>query len=327
VTEQVATAAGLRLPSNLWLDQDDYEAGIDERLGRGAISPAQADGLLRFARDGYVVLDLEVEEALLDRVVAEAAALWRSRPADVAYAYDGPARRMSLAEEARDRKPRHRIHDLHSHSASARALYLNPWIHATMRLILGADAVAIQSLFFEYGSQQILHRDPVVVPTGAPGHLVAAWIALEDITPESGALVYVPGSHRLPYYEFAPGCYMFDGTRMGAAEIAAATAFDDEQAARHGLVPQLFTARKGQALLWHGSLRHGGGPVVGDPPPTRKSLVVHFSNLGDYAERAITVVEPDGAGGERRVVMATSELLREGAAAGFQSPMLGRARA
>lgn len=31
------------------------------------------------------------------------------------------------------------------------------------------------------------------------GFLVAAWIAFEDIHPDSGPLVYYPGSHQLPY--------------------------------------------------------------------------------------------------------------------------------
>jgi len=32
------------------------------------------------------------------------------------------------------------------------------------------------------------------------GYLVGAWVAVEDIHPDSGPLVYYPGSHRLPYY-------------------------------------------------------------------------------------------------------------------------------
>jgi hypothetical protein len=313
------------LDSDLWLDQPDHEERLRRKVESGEVTPAEGEALGRFASDGYLVLDLDVPEAKLDRVVEDVDALWATRPADVAYAYDGPARRMSLADPARDRKPRYRIHDIHSHSAAAGELYLDAQIFAMVRWILGPAAVAIQSLFFEYGSQQILHRDPVVVPTARPGHLLATWIALEDIGADAGALIYVPGSHRLPYYEFAPGAYEFDGSRMGAAEIAAATAFDDEQAASNGLAPRLFTARKGQALIWHGSLRHGGGPV-GQPPPTRKSLVVHYSTSTSYHERAITIAEPDGAGGDRPVIWATREVIERDGCRGFQSPMLGSPR-
>jgi ectoine hydroxylase-related dioxygenase (phytanoyl-CoA dioxygenase family) len=163
------------------------------------------------------------------------------------------------------------------------------------------------------------------VPTGAPGRLLAAWIALEDISPDSGALIYIPGSHRLPYYEFRPFFYEFDASTMGAAEIAAATAFDDEQARRHGLEPRIFTARRGEVLLWHGSLRHGGAPVR-DPRLTRKSLVVHYSTHKTYPVRAITVFDQiDGA--EIPRIMETREVLEQDGCRGFDNPMCGVRRA
>ena len=188
---------------------------------------------------------------------------------------------------------------------------------------------SIQSLYFEYGSEQILHRDPVVVPTGAPGHLLAAWIALEDISADSGALVYVPGSHRLPYYTFSPGEYEFDGSRMGEEEIRAGTAWDDEQARRRGLEPKIFTARKGEVLLWHASLRHGGSPVR-DPSLTRRSVVVHYAPRRSYVSRSITVVDPlrhdDGRVEERARIMETETVIERDGCAGFDNPMRGRER-
>ena len=270
-----------------------------------------------------MVIDLEAGPETFAGVEADVDRAWRDKPADLAYASGGPARRFPTAEEARDRRRGSRIHDLHSHSEAACDFYLHPLIHETARLILGEDAVAIQSLYFQFGSEQILHRDPVVVPTGAPLRLLAAWIALEDIHPDSGALVYVPGSHRLPYYEFALGVYEFDGRTMGAAEAEAATAFDDEQARRHGLEPELFTPRRGQALIWHASLRHGGSPVR-DPTRTRKSFVVHFSTAGTYPRRSITVAEPRADGGDEFVVWETDRLLERGARRGFDNPLRGR---
>lgn len=314
---------GLHLSSGLWVDAPDAAATVERRRAAGELSAGDAERLLRFVEEGYVVFPLGVDEALLDAVPAGIEDLWRERPADVAFASDSPALPMSRADEARHRHTRYRIHDLHSHLEAALALYLHPEIHRLARLVLGDGAVAIQSLYFEFGSEQILHRDPVVVPTGRPGHLLAAWIALEDISPDCGALVYIPGSHRLPYYEFAPGEYAFDSRRMGEAEVLAATAFDDEQARRAGLEPRLFTAKKGEVLLWHGSLRHGGAPVR-DPRLTRKSLVVHFSTRPGYSRRAITVWdEVDGE--ERPRVMATERLVERGGAVGFASPMQGEA--
>src|SRR6185503_8081014 len=107
------------------------------------------------------------------------------KPADLLYASDQPfLRRMSSADAARDRKPGVRVQEVHSHSRAARRLYLHPKLHAIASLILGEQAVAIQSILFEYGAAHRLHRDPVFVQTAEPGHLLAAWIALEDIDPD-----------------------------------------------------------------------------------------------------------------------------------------------
>ncbi len=321
-------SAGLRLESHLWLDQPDALAQIEIRLGRGELSREQAERLHFFAEQGYLTLQLDIDPRLLDAVVVGADRLWRDKPADIAYASDSPARPLTRADEASERHARYRFHDLHSHVPAALELYLSQQIFAYIKLILGEEAVAIQSLYFEYGSEQMLHRDPVVVPTGAPGHLLAAWIALEDISPDCGALIYIPGSHRLPYYEFMPGRYEFDAQAMGAEEIAAATAFDDEQSRLHGLEPKLFTAKKGEVLIWHASLRHGGAPVR-NPSQTRKSFVVHYTTHSSYASRSITVfdsVEADGRFVERPRVMETDALLEHQGCRGFDNPMRGRVR-
>ncbi|MEO1084548.1 MAG: phytanoyl-CoA dioxygenase family protein [Acidobacteriota bacterium] len=316
-----APGGGVWIPSSLWIDRPDALRDIQARAAHGDLSTCDAELLRFFAEQGYCVFDMGVEPALLDAVQADVDRLWRERPRDVAYAYDGPARRLAEAEEARERRTRYRLHDIHSHAESAMRLYLLPRIHRLVDLMFGEPSVAIQSLYFEYGSQQTLHRDSVVVPTEEPGHLVAAWIALEDIEPDSGALVYVPGSHLLPCFETAPGEFMFDGRRMGGDVVERGLAFEAEQERRCGLEPKVFAAKKGQVLIWHGALRHGGSPVV-DESLTRKSFVVHFSTRRTYRDRSLTVAEADGTS----TVMGTRELVEAAGHVGFQNPMLGAPR-
>ncbi len=320
---------GLRLDSGLWLDTSAAHERIDQLLRGGAVTGDQAALLRGFERDGYARFHSGIDGGLLELCVSDVDRLWRERPADLAYAWDGPARPMALADPPRERTVRVRIHDLHSHSPAARALYLDPGIHRQMALLFGAEVVAVQSLYFEFGSEQTLHRDPVVVPTDGHGHLMAAWIALEDIDEDAGALVYVPGSHRLPYFEFAPGEYRFDGRTM-AHRVDEAINFDEQQCAGAGLRPHAFTARRGEVLIWHAGLRHGGSPVR-RAGATRRSFVVHFSSRATYRTRAITVVDrvagADGALIDRPRVMETAELLAGEGTVGYQNPMLGRERA
>jgi hypothetical protein len=49
-----------------------------------------------------------------------------------------------------------------------------------------------------------------------------------------------------------------------------------------GLKTEKFMAKKGDVLIWHADLMHGGAPIQ-DAGRTRKSLVAHFMPLGVMA--------------------------------------------
>lgn len=315
------TDAGL-LASDLWLDRPDAARRIEAARSRGRVDAAQAEALSGFAERGYLTfpIDLSPETAAaLDREVER---LWREKPADVAYAYHSILKPFAYADDA-ERRPSYRIADLHSSSPEALGLYLHRRIFDWVELILGQEAVATQSLYFEFGSQQSLHRDPVFVQTQPPSHLVAAWIALEDIDPASGPLVYVPGSHRLPYYQFEPGEHRFDHRRHGEGEIHAMAEFDARQVLEAGLPTESFTPRRGEVLIWHHSLLHGGSAPQ-DPALTRKSFVVHFSTRSHYRRLKQTylrrISSPDGFI-ERPQIAETEEVLERDGCAGFASPL------
>jgi hypothetical protein len=52
-----------------------------------------------------------------------------------------------------------------------------------------------------------------------------------------------------------------------------------EMCAERGLKTERFMAKKGDVLIWHADLMHGGAKIE-DPERTRKSLVAHFMPLG-----------------------------------------------
>lgn len=317
------TDSGL-LASDLWVDRPDAHKRIDRMLARGEVDAAGAERLRCFVDQGYMIFRLDVPEETLTKIGADVDQLWRARPHDLAYAYTGPLAPLSTADEAAERKPSYRIADLHSHSEAARALYLDRTVFREVERVLGQPAVATQSLFFEFGSQQGLHRDPVFVQAKPPSHLIAAWIALEDIDRRSGPLLYVPGSHRLPYYQFAPGEHRFDFTRHGKEETQAMEEFDRAQFAARGLAVMEFTPRRGEALLWHHSLLHGGAAVE-DPSLTRRSLVVHFSTAAQFKLRFQRIAErvpgPDGQPVSRQRILETDRVLEQDGRRGFDSPL------
>lgn len=315
-----------RLVSDLWLDRPDALERLEERVEEGAVPEELAPELRRWVEEGYMRLALDFRPAWADDVEATVERLWREKPTSVALAYQAPLKLFACADEAADRRPSYRIADLHSESAGARALYLHPAIHRAIGAIFGETPVAVQSLYFEHGSGQALHRDPVHVYTSPPSHLVGAWIALEDIRPESGPLTYVPGSHRLPYYEVEPGEYRFNHAVHGPEAVEASQRFDLEQCDRHGLRAESFTPRRGEVLLWHASLLHGGSERR-DPTSTRKSLVIHFSTKADYRRlrQTVRVCPPGSADGPEAPsrVFGTDRLLESDGCYGFDNPLRG----
>ena len=313
-----------RFRSSLWFDLPGAHDRIAAWERERRVDEELAAALRQFVDDGFLTLQLALPEELYPAIDADVDRLWRERPADVAFAYQSRLTPFVYADEAEHRRPGCRIADLHSWSPSALDLYLHPRVFEVVNLLFGEPAIATQSLYFQYGSYQLLHRDPVHVPVVPPWNLLAAWIALEDIDPRSSVLTYVPGSHRLGYYRFADGDYRHDARRHGVEDTQAMAAFEAEQCRAAGLSEQTFVPRRGGLLIWHHSLLHGG-PRAQDQSLTRKSFVVHYTTRaqarrrrGEFVER---VPAADGTLVERLRMVESDEVLERGAAAGFDNPL------
>lgn len=302
----------------IWLDDPAANDAIAEKLRGGVLTSNEAVNLRKFAADGYFITKIDLSAADADEIDDDVDRLWRERPRNVAVAYDSPPKRFSDASEAADRKPRYRIHELHVASPAALRLVLHPLLHRYASLILGETAIATQSLYFEFGSQQGLHRDSTVVPTPEFGSLVAAWIALEDIDADSGPLAYVPGSQKFAFYPFRPGEYVYDPSRHSGQEVGAAIDFYDEQLRQSGLPTLHFLAKRGEVFIWHSALMHGGAQPV-SPERTRKSLAIHYSTLRTQPTRLCAVREDGGDS-----VFETAQILERGGAYTFMNPLEGK---
>jgi phytanoyl-CoA hydroxylase len=139
-------------------------------------------------------------------------------------------------------------------------------------LILDDEVVGCNSLTFEYGSMQPAHIDHIYMTPLTPRRLVASWIALEDVRSDAGPLSLWPGSHRLRPFDFG-GTYHYSPEKEGQH-----TSYVAEQASRF---PEFrFMARKGDVLLWHALLVHGGSPID-DRSRTRKSMACHYFGAAD----------------------------------------------
>lgn len=168
-----------------------------------------------------------------------------------------------------------RIQDGWTQHASIRCLALEPIILDLLRHLYGREPFAFQTLNFAVGSQQHFHSDAVHFNSYPHGFMCGVWIALQDIDLDSGPLHYFPGSHRLPY---------LSARSLGLSDIEVAakqhpqTFFEPhwQQAVEaQGLASQHFLAKRGDILIWHANLLHGG-EMVQDRSLRRWSQVIHY---------------------------------------------------
>lgn len=164
------------------------------------------------------------------------------------------------------------------HSDSLRHTANKPQMQAILNMLLGRKANLFQSINFEEGSQQPTHSDIVHMTTFPLGYLIAIWIALEDIQPGSGVLHYYPGSHKLPYIlnpDFDHGGNRFFLGREAYTRYESKIA---DVVAQNTYPKELFLPKKGDVLIWHANLLHGGEPIT-TTGSSRHSMVLHY-----YAE-------------------------------------------
>jgi hypothetical protein len=243
----------------LWISQGMTVSPIDRpprpkpqaHAGRGADDTqswtAAKDQL---DRDGYALLNLGPDAlALCDQVTLETDAMVSAKGVG-------------------------RVQDAWRRSLAVRALATHPVVIDFLQEAYGREPFAFQTLNFRVGTQQEVHSDTVHFNAEPQGLMCGVWVALEDISPDSGPLLYYPGSHRLPRLTMAdvgvkdrrgtPDDYIRLYVPALAAQLKAA-----------GLQAQTATISKGQAFVWAANLAHGGSPIT-NPALTRRSMVTHY---------------------------------------------------
>lgn len=247
------------LPTNTtdqpWLDAPDGAVKLagDPRLQR--FDTATREALLRWPEKGYVILrglftpeEVAAINAEVDRLIQEKVVDFNFTGRKIMFAFH--------------------------HSDLLRKYVHDRRILDVMDLLLDKKMRVFQSINFLTGSEQAAHSDSIHMTTYPLGYMTAAWIALEEMTPDNGPLIYHPGSHKLPY--LLNGSYDHGGNRFVIGEDAYAhyeeaveRSIRDGQFERHE-----FIAQPGDVLIWHANLLHGG-KKMNIPGASRKSMVIH----------------------------------------------------
>jgi phytanoyl-CoA hydroxylase len=257
----------------MWVDRGDFLDELGKRVRTGRVPERLRPDILKFERDGVVVLEKTASEHDLVRCHAAISAAFRDGHSTLLGTLPGQ-------DEARPVKggsnPRGmRIVDCFAVLPEALDLLSSPRLVEFLRVIFDEQPKLFQSLSFEMGSEQGLHQDTAYVVVNRPMELVGCWIALEDVCAGSGELQYMVGSHRLPDFEFGGNRKYWTSSLDSADDHAAWSRWILDEGRRRGYPIESFFAKRGDILVWHADLAHGGAAIT-RPETSRRSLVGHF---------------------------------------------------
>jgi ectoine hydroxylase-related dioxygenase (phytanoyl-CoA dioxygenase family) len=258
-----------------WTDRTDYEDILRDKLKTGRIAESQRELFNHWREHGFVIFNQCVDMNVVNQMILELQDLPLNAPAGL---------KITGGDEMidRDYKPESvkahdsiRIVDFYHFSESARRLLFNSVVVEFLHQIFENDPVLTQSLSFEFGSEQEVHQDTAFVIMNSPMMFAGVWIALEDVQDSSGELLYYAGSHRWGDFLFSKRFKHWQRERDGDAQIEEWQTWIHAEAKRRRTPLTKFKAKKGDVLIWHAGLAHGGAPIL-DSRQTRRSLVGHF---------------------------------------------------
>lgn len=270
-TSQVKPIVTCKPPISLWIDSEDALNEIDRLLSSKKISPLEADTLKQFHDNGFVIFKSAISDAAIDELLNELKIIYLDKEK---YLIRLNIKTVAHPESAL-LPSGSRLLDFYVPSQLASDMVLAPIITRFLNLLYGEAPLAFQSLLFTWGSQQSIHKDTSFVVVDPPCTLTASWIALEDVQRGQGELIYYPGSHRDPLFLFSEQYLPWNPSRDGKGVHKKYTAFLHQQADEKETQTQAFYAKKGDVLIWHPNLAHGGA-IVDLKDKTRYSLVTHY---------------------------------------------------
>ncbi|HEX9512893.1 MAG TPA: phytanoyl-CoA dioxygenase family protein [Puia sp.] len=241
--------------SRAWLDRGDSGKLAPLKEGFAHFPAAIQQQLVSWSDKGYMILEHFFDAAATGSILGEIERLVEDRKL-----HPTPDNKLMFANRM---------------SPLIRAITYEKRLTDLLSFILDTEVVPFQTINFVHGSNQRAHSDSIHMTTYPLGYLIAVWIALEDTNPNNGPLFYYPGSHRLPYLlnnDFNEGTtpLTLGKKDYGDYEDRIEAVIREKQLAK-----SVFLAKKGDILIWHANLIHGGMPVK-DPKLTRKSMVIHY---------------------------------------------------
>ncbi|MEO8218912.1 MAG: phytanoyl-CoA dioxygenase family protein [Acidobacteriota bacterium] len=209
-----------------------------------------------FARDGYVIIDPEIPDEIIERTARDL----RNRFVPTYEPY--------YADQTR-------IQDGWIFSQPVKEIASAPRVLEILKALYQREAIPFQTLNFCVGSQQRTHSDTIHFDSIPQGFMCGAWVALEDVDANNGPLHYYPGSQKLPIYNMSDigisaslQSHPYDNYSKYEDFVEALMLTEELQRAE-------IRVKRGQCLIWAANLFHGGSPII-DSSRSRLTQVTHY---------------------------------------------------
>jgi ectoine hydroxylase-related dioxygenase (phytanoyl-CoA dioxygenase family) len=198
----------------------------------------------KFNKDGYLIIKSVIDNNTIDNIINE------------------------IYEKHPENKNQNRIADAWNQYNIVGYTAFNKRIMKILNYLYNKQPIPFQTLNFYVGTEQKLHSDQIHFCSDPINFMCGVWIALEDVSMDSGPLIYYPGSHKLPFYtmqhlKLEPGNYSEYENKI------------QKKIKKTGISPEYGVINKGDIIIWHSNLIHGGSKR-NDINLTRKSMVIHY---------------------------------------------------
>lgn len=249
-----------------WLDAFCNEKDIINHPMYATFPEQIEKQLLNWNKNGYIIWEQFLDAETVDVINSEIDDLLDTHKVDFNYTH-------------------RKILNAYTDSYAIRKVIKDKRLLQLFTFILDKKVLPFQTINFLQGSEQHAHSDALHMSTFPNGNMIAAWFALEDITLEQGPIAYYAGSHQLPYitnadYDNRSNAYLLDADANKKYEQKIADVIKEQ-----ALEKSVFLAKKGDVLIWHANLIHGGEAHT-NKALSRKSMVAHY-----YANNVIAYHE------------------------------------
>ncbi len=262
----------------LWLDRMEWLDRMGALTRSGAMDEALAGQLMRFARDGYLHLPAAIAPAAADLIANQIDTLWAIPPPGLT------ALRLleDLTEQPTAPGPEARaagdgLAEVHAMLPDLRAALAAPALLGFLTALFADTPKIFASRALADAPPRPLVKDLALIPIAAnPLAMAGLFLALDDVTAETGGPELMAGSHRAPDFPFAPRSpWLKDAPEQRRAWLAHLR----HEARVHGFTALRPALAKGDMLVWHPNLSHGLQPGEGGRVQARLLLLHAMPSL------------------------------------------------